>query len=113
MNNIYSLSGISLEPGRGEFFDTLLRGGCGLRVERIVSHGQVTPEGEWYDQNQDEWVAVLEGEARLQYADGRELRLGKGDCVFLPRHEKHRVSYTSSPCFWLAVFADALQTEAS
>ena len=77
-------------------------------LERIISHGQTTPEGEWYDQERDEWVVVLEGEARLQYADGQEAVLRRGDHLFLPHHCKHRVSYTSSPCIWLAVHGECL-----
>ena len=79
-----------------ELFDTLAAGAGSIRVERIVSNGQVTPEGEWYDQDLDEWVVVLEGEARLHYMDGEEVGL------------KHRVVYTSSPCIWLAIHADLL-----
>ena len=56
-----------------ELFDTLATGAGSIRVERIVSNGQVTPEGEWYDQDLDEWVVVLEGEARLHYMDGEGL----------------------------------------
>ena len=54
-----------------ELFDTLAAGAGSIRVERIVSNGQVTPEGEWYDQDLDEWVVVLEGEARLHYMEER------------------------------------------
>lgn len=61
-----------------ELFDTLAAGAGSIRVERIVSNGQVTPEGEWYDQDLDEWVVVLEGEARLHYMDGEEVGLKKG-----------------------------------
>ena len=42
-----------------ELFETLATGAGSIRVERIVSNGQVTPEGEWYDQDLDEWVVVL------------------------------------------------------
>ena len=80
-----------------ELFDTLAAGA-----------GQVTPEGEWYDQDLDEWVVVLEGEARLHYMDGEEVGLKKGDSLFLPKRRKHRVVYTSSPCIWLAIHADLL-----
>ena len=79
-----------------ELFDTLAAGAGSIRVERIVSNGQVTPEGEWYDQDLDEWVVVLEGEARLHYMDGEEVGLKKGDSLFLPKRRKHRVVYTSS-----------------
>ena len=80
----------------------------GLRIERIVSNGQVTPPGSWYDQELDEWVTVLQGEAELEYPDGRRCVLRPGDTVFIPRHERHRVSRTSQPCLWLAVHGDLI-----
>ena len=67
------------------------------------SHGQITPKGTWYDQPHDEWVVVLEGSARLAYENGEEVVLEKGDQLFLPRRRKHRVTWTSSPCLWLAI----------
>jgi cupin 2 domain-containing protein len=78
----------------------------GLRVERIVSTGQVTPPGEWFDQDADEWVLVLRGRARLRLegeADVRDLR--PGDHVLLPAHVRHRVEWTddAGPTVWLAV----------
>jgi cupin 2 domain-containing protein len=102
-------STLSTPDPRNEFLEILLRGDSGLRVERIVSHGHTTPEGQWYDQDEDEWAAVLEGEARILYADGEEISLAAGDSVFLPRHTLHRVTYTTSPCIWLTIFAFSLQ----
>lgn len=74
-------------------------------MERIVSTGQASPAGFWYDQEEDEWVAVLQGSAGLAWEDGRKLRMEPGDWVMLPAHEKHRVEWTSKnpPCIWLAV----------
>ena len=110
MNNLFAVPETARSDGP-ELFEPVLTGPAGLLVERIVSHGQTTPEGEWYDQERDEWVAVLEGEARLQYADGSEVRLGRGDHLFLPKHCRHRVTSTSSPCVWLAVHGEALRPE--
>lgn len=76
----------------------------GVRVERILSGGQVSPEGFWYDQPEDEWVAVLQGEGEIAYPDGSKVQLQTGDTLLLPAHQKHRVSYTSTPCIWLCVF---------
>lgn len=84
--------------------ETLFHASGDVRLERIISHGQVTPEGEWYDQDEDEWVALIEGSARIAYPDGSEVSLARGDQLFLPRRARHRVAYTSSPCVWLAVF---------
>jgi cupin 2 domain-containing protein len=77
-----------------------------LRVERIISTGQASPPGFWYDQEEDEWVSVVQGEAALQWEDGSRAELGAGDWVLIPAHKKHRVERTSSkpPCVWLAIF---------
>jgi cupin 2 domain-containing protein len=75
-----------------------------VKIERIVSHAAVSPEGFWYDQEQDEWVVVLEGEATLRLLEPDEIvELKKGDHLFIPRHRKHRVERTSSRTIWLAV----------
>ena len=107
MKNIFAEIG-ALPPEGPERFDPLLSSATGLLVERIVSHGHVTPEGQWYDQERDEWVLVLEGQARLGYADGSEVTLHKGDCLLIPRHCKHRVTFTTSPCVWLAIHGNDL-----
>ena len=75
-----------------------------LRIERIVSHGQVSPPGFWYDQDEHEWVLLLAGSAELELASGQRVRLGAGDAYQLPAHTRHRVSFTSQPAVWLAVF---------
>ena len=79
----------------------------GVRIERIVSHGQASPDGFWYDQDETEWVAVLLGEARLRFADEAAARtLGPGDHLRIPAHCRHRVEWTdpTQPTVWLAVF---------
>lgn len=80
----------------------------GVRIERIISSGQATPEGTWYDQVRDEWVALLQGEATLRYEDGRIVDMRAGDWVLIPAHERHCVERTSQdpPCIWLAVHAN-------
>ena len=45
-----------------ELFETLAES-PDVKIERIVSRGQITPEGEWYDQSKDEWVVLLSGKA--------------------------------------------------
>ena len=77
-----------------------------LRIERIVSRGQVSPPGFWYDQPQDEWVIVLAGCAELAFADdGATLRMAPGDYVHIPAHRRHRVAWTdpTQATVWLAV----------
>jgi cupin 2 domain-containing protein len=77
-----------------------------MRIERIVSTGQASPESGWYDQDEAEWVVVLAGEAELSYADGESIRLRPGDHVTIAAHCRHRVAWTTprEPTVWLAVF---------
>jgi len=72
-----------------ELIETLIQSD-GVRIERIVSNGHASLEGFWYDQDEHEWVVVLQGAARLQIED-RTIDLGPGDHINLPAHTKHRV----------------------
>jgi len=103
------------EPGDAERFDTLLARG-GMRIERIVSTGQASPAGFWYDQAQAEWVAVLSGAARLRFADEpTDRNLQPGDWLYIAPHRRHRVEWTEAmpPTVWLAVhFPDDAATVA-
>ena len=92
-------------PGKlpAELVEVLARGD-GVRIERIVSRGHVSPEGFWYNQDESEWVVLLQGAARLRFED-REVELGPGDYLHIPAHRRHRVEWTSpdEPTVWLAV----------
>lgn len=72
-------------------------------IQRIVSSSYASPDGFWYDQPHDEWVAVLEGGATLEFEDGEVLPLNTGDHIFIPRHKRHRVRETAPRTVWLAV----------
>lgn len=87
-----------------EQFQTLAQKG-NVKIERILSYGQTTPTGEWYDQTQDEWVMLVRGEAKLEYDDGSQIDLKRGDYVMIPAHTKHRVAWTieNELTIWLAV----------
>ncbi|RMG39190.1 MAG: cupin domain-containing protein [Planctomycetota bacterium] len=88
-----------------ELFQTLVERG-GVRVERIVSTGQVSPEGGCYDQAWDEWVVLLSGEAVIEFMDGAgRVVLRPGQAVFIPAHCRHRVAWTPPDVqsIWLAV----------
>lgn len=77
------------------------------RVERIVSRGHCSPPGFWYDQEDNEWVLVLRGEAQLRFEkDGRLLHLAAGSYMHIAAHERHRVEWTTeeTETVWLAVF---------
>ena len=77
-----------------------------VRIERIVSHGHRSVDDFWYDQDQHEWVLLLEGHARLVFDNGTMKELHAGDFVNIPAHVRHRVDHTDPdrPTLWLAVF---------
>lgn len=92
-----------------EVFEPLLHGKA-LRLERIISTGQATPAGEWYDQAWDEWVILLSGAAHVRFADEPHLHhLQPGDAVFIPAHCRHRVEWTASDAasVWLALHLES------
>ena len=99
--NLYDLP----DPLPPEELFTDLIPDAGVKIERIVSGGQSTPEGEWYDQDRDEWVALLQGSAVLEYEDGSVVALDAGSHILIPAHTRHRIASTSAepPCIWLAV----------
>ncbi|MGV3486105.1 MAG: cupin domain-containing protein [Planctomycetaceae bacterium] len=77
-----------------------------LRIEKIVSRGHVTPAGTWFDQDQHEWVMLLQGAATLRFEDDETLtELRPGDAINIPAHRRHRVEWTTpdEPTLWLAV----------
>ena len=83
--------------------------GSQFRVERIVSRGQHSPAGFWYDQQEHEWVLLLKGAARLLFEDGnRVVQMKQGDYLHIPAHCRHRVEWTDleQETVWLAVFFD-------
>lgn len=78
----------------------------GLRIERIVSTGQCSPAGFWYDQPEGEWVIVLQGQATLRFEDTAEpSQMAPGDFIDIAPHRRHRVEWTDPdrPTVWLAV----------
>lgn len=89
---------------KDEFFEELISKD-GLKIERIVSFGHKTQEFEWYNQESDEWVILLKGEALLSFFDEDDVRLKAGDYINIPAHKKHRVSWTipEKETIWLAV----------
>ena len=88
-----------------EIFQELARSDS-VKIERILSRGQATPEGEWYDQEQNEWVLVLKGSAGLIFEGSHEiLSLKVGDAINIPAHVRHRVAWTDTDetTLWLAI----------
>jgi len=99
------LRGLPVRPLEDELVDILLER-PGMRIERIVSTGQATPEGEWYDQESDEFVLLMAGAARLRIEGEHEDReLEEGDWLLLPAHCRHRVTWTRAdpPTIWFAI----------
>ena len=88
-----------------ELFTTLLLAER-VRIERIVSFGQKSPEEFWYDQQENEWILLLEGTATLDFEKGYPANLKPGDHLNIPSGMRHRVKKTDETVrtVWLAVF---------
>ncbi|MBE0614995.1 MAG: cupin [Burkholderiales bacterium] len=103
MSNLYDR--LSPDADEEQFAELLSR--PGLRIERIVSAGQASAPGFWYDQPEAEWVLLLQGQARLRFEDETQPRLlNPGDYVDIAPHRRHRVESTATPTVWLAVHYD-------
>jgi len=75
-------------------------------MERIISHGQASPPGFWYDEPTHEWVIVLSGRAALKFAGRAELTiLEPGGHLLIPAGSRHRVEWTDPEIktVWLAL----------
>ena len=107
--NLLAVSGLPLEE---ECFEDILRS-QNVRVERIISCGQASAPGFWYEQDEDEWVLILHGSADLLTKDGNGAKtlwqLQLGDCLLLKAGQKHRVERTDKLTIWLAVFGTAIE----
>ncbi len=104
--NIFSPLPENLEH---ELFDTLVQKGD-FKIERIVSKGHSSPDSGWYEQQQDEWVIVLQGSALLSFPDAEPVHLNVGDHVCIPAFCRHQVSWTDPDIktIWIAVFYGAI-----
>lgn len=88
-----------------ELFQTLSQNPH-VKIERILSKGQACASDFWYEQAHAEWVILLQGQARLQFAeDSTIISLKAGDYLFIPAHKKHRVDWTDpdTVSIWLAI----------
>jgi len=92
------------EMGEEEQFNLILKS-PNCRIDRIVSSGHSSPKGFWYDQENDEFILLIQGEATLEFED-RMVTLKTGDYLRIPKNCKHRVEKTSVDpvCIWLCVF---------
>jgi cupin 2 domain-containing protein len=101
INNIFTSLPLKLEQ---ESFDVLLKD-KNIRIERIVSKGHTSPTSGWYDQEENEWVLVLEGAGTILFENGKQVTLNKGDYLHIPAHDKHKVAWTDPDrlTIWIAV----------
>jgi cupin 2 domain-containing protein len=76
-----------------------------VKIERIISRGHSSPETGWHDQEHNEWVIVLKGEAIIYFENGKEINLKEGSHINIPAHKRHKVSWTNpnTETIWLAV----------
>jgi len=104
MNNLFNTGNIDFS--KNEEITEILVSSKNIRIERIVSTGQVTASDFWYDQPETEFVAVLQGDAKILFDNGKETHLIQGDYLIIPALCRHKVIYTSAEpaCVWLAVF---------
>lgn len=100
-----NLFDISVNPVTGEErFDTLFESG-NVTIERICSN--MLKDGEWYDQERDEWVVLFQGNAVIELDHNVVKSLSRGDHLFIKAHERHRVLSTSHDALWLALHFNA------
>ncbi|MBN2058967.1 MAG: cupin domain-containing protein [Deltaproteobacteria bacterium] len=85
----------------------ILIDGKNCRIERILSKGHASPQEEWYDQDENEWVLLIRGSAGLKFEDRDEMvKMAPGDHINIPSHRRHRVEWTDPEMetIWLVVF---------
>lgn len=103
-NNIYSLKGVNYSA-QEEHVDSLYKNKQ-IHIKRIVSHGQLTPPDQWYDQSEVEWVVLVQGQASLEFEKGNMVHMEAGDYLKIDAGNRHKITYTSKypPCIWVAVY---------
>jgi len=104
INNLFNFDNV-LDACKTEIFETLFENKH-LKAERILSEGHTTPPGQWYDQEWNEWVVLLQGSAGILFeGDDNTMTLKPGDYLYIPAHKKHRVEWTDpqGKTVWLAV----------
>ena len=93
----------SLPNTKKEVFEKIVEKGC-VRIERIVSNGDSSEEGFFYDQDEYEFVLLMQGNATLFFESEGYVELKRGDYLIIEPHKKHRVESTSKDAIWLCVF---------
>jgi len=102
MDNIFDSIPESLDK---EFVENIIER-KNVRIERIISKGHASPESGWYDQDDNEWVVVIKGEAIISFENDEQVKLKEGGYINIPAHKKHKVDWTDpdTETIWLAVF---------
>jgi cupin 2 domain-containing protein len=105
IKNIFDIKNIQSKDQ--EVFESLLNT-SDIRVDRIITLKPYDKSGKWYDQETNEWVLLMQGEAELEFEDDEKIALKSGDYIFIPAHKKHRINYSSSEpkCIWLAIYGE-------
>ena len=101
MIDLNNLNHLKMPSENSEFFLTLFQNDS-IKIEAIRSWLK-TP-GETYNQDQDEWVLLISGEASFLVED-QKLQLKSGDYFLLPKHTEHQVLSTSNDALWLGIFS--------
>ncbi len=96
--NLFALT--NTQSPETETFTTLLRKD-NIHIEHISSN--MSKAGEWYLEAHDEWILLLQGEAKLEYSNGETDYLIQGDTLLIKENIKHRVASTSTNALWLAI----------
>ena len=88
----------------GEIFENIISKDS-IKIQKIISKGDTTPKNKWYDQEDDEWVIIMQGEAILSFENQKDIKLKTGEYINIPAHTKHRVSWTieTQETIWLAI----------
>lgn len=100
MKNLFQIDG---DNSNGEVSEVLIFTDK-VKLERILSYGDPSPKGEWYEQSEDEWVALVRGAAVLEYGGGEMVELRGGDNLIIEAGVKHRVDSVSDDAIWIALF---------
>ncbi len=76
-----------------------------VKIERIISKGHTSPESGWYDQETNEWVILLRGEANILIENEGVKSMVPGSYITIPAHQKHKVIWTkeNTETIWLAI----------
>jgi len=87
-----------------EIFEEIIQGNT-FKMERIISPHLPKGDSKWYNQRNNEYVILLQGEAKIELVDSEIISLKKGDGFLIKSFTKHRVAYTSKNplAIWLTI----------